>query len=436
MAPDPSGSPEKGVSGVHVVGAGLSGLACALRLSLAGVRVTVYEAAGHAGGRCRSFFDENLGCTIDNGSHMMLGANRATRRYLADGGSEDAVTEIAPAAFPFVDVPSGERWRVAPGPGPIPFWLLDRDRRVAGSALADYFGIARLAFAGPGDTVSDRVGSAGRLYERFWQPLCRAVLNTDASEGSARLLWRMIGDTFLRGEKACRPFFFGKGLSAALVDPVLKTLADKGAAIRFHARLRAIVFDDDRASALAFAGDTVDVGADGAVVLAVPPDVCAALVPECSTPIRSNPILNAHYRLKDPVELPWGMPFLGLTGSEAQWLFARGDSVSVTVSAADRLIDRAGDDLADFLWREIAPVLDRPRDRIPPCRIIKERRATIAQTPAEVARRPKTRTGLRNVLLAGDWTDTGLPATIEGSILSGFRAAEAATGAGGVARAA
>ena len=412
------------MTGVHVIGAGLSGLACALRLSLAGARVTIYEAAGHAGGRCRSFFDENLGCVIDNGSHMMLGANEATRRYLADAGSEDAATEIAPAAFPFVDIPSGEKWRVAPGPGPIPFWLLDRRRRVAGSRLADYFEILRLVRAHAADTVSDRVSTTGRLYDRFWQPLSRAVLNTDASEGSARLLYRMIRETFLRGEKACRPFFFGNGLSAALVDPVLTTLADRDVEIRFHTRLRAIVFDDGRVSALTFGEHGVPVRNDETVVLAVPPDVCGALLPECSAPTRSNPILNAHYLLEEPVELPWGMPFVGLTGTEAQWLFARGPSVSVTVSAANRLIDRSSDDLADFLWTEIASVLRRGPNPVPPCRIIKERRATIAQTPAEIARRPATRTAIGNLLLAGDWTDTGLPATIEGSIKSGFRCAE------------
>ncbi len=421
---------------VHVVGAGLSGLACALKLSQAGARVTVYEAAGHAGGRCRSFFDENLGCTIDNGSHMMLGANEATRSYMADAGSEDAATEIAPAAFPFVDVPSGATWRVAPGSGPIPFWLLDRKRRVAGSGLTDYFEILRLARAKATDTVSDCVNAAGPLYERFWQPLSRAVLNTDASEGSARLLWRMIRETFLRGEKACRPFFFGNGLSAALVDPVLATLADRSVEIRFHTRLRAIGIDDGRVSEMTFGGHGIPVGEDETVVLAVPPDVCGSLLPECNAPTRSNPILNAHYRLEAPVELPWGMPFLGLTGTEAQWLFARGNSVSVTVSAADRLIDRSNDELADFLWAEIASVLGRRPRPIPPCRIIKERRATIAQTPAEIARRPATRTAVGNLLLAGDWIDTGLPATIEGSIRSGFQCAQVVLDECGKARAA
>ena len=424
LVPDPISRSGANLTKVHVVGAGLSGLACALKLSQAGARVTIYEAAGHAGGRCRSFFDENLGCTIDNGSHMMLGANEATRGYLADAGSEDAVTEIAPAAFPFVDVPSGATWRVAPGSGPIPFWLLDRKRRVAGSGLADYFEILRLARAEAADTVSDRVNATGLLYERFWQPLSRAVLNTDASEGSARLLWRMVRETFLRGEKACRPFFFGNGLSAALVDPVLTTLADRGAQIRFHTRLRAIGVDEGRVSELTFGEHGIPVGDDETVVLAVPPDVCGSLLPEFTPPTRSNPILNAHYLLEEPVALPWGMPFLGLTGAEAQWLFVRGNSVSVTVSAADRLIDRSSDALADLLWAEIAPVLGhRPRPA-PPCRIIKERRATIAQTPSEIARRPATRTALGNLLLAGDWIDTGLPATIEGSIRSGFRSAQ------------
>ena len=421
---------------IHVVGAGLAGLACALRLARAGTPVTVYEAAGHAGGRCRSFFDDSLGCVIDNGSHMVLGANRATLGYLADAGASGAMAEISPAAFPFVDVATGESWRIAPGRGPVPFWLLDRERRVAGSGLADYAGIARLAWAAPGDTVSDRVDTRGRLYERFWQPLCRAVLNTDASEGSARLLWTTLRATFLRGERACRPFFFPDGLSAALVDPALQRLAESGVAIRFHARLRAVALEDGRATALDFADGRVAVGEDGFVVLAVPAEACAALLPLARIPRRSSPILNAHYHTDAPVELPWGMPFLGLVGSEAQWLFARGNAVSVTVSAADRLIDRPGPELAGSLWREIAPVLGRTADPLPPWRIVKERRATIAQTPEEVAHRPSARTEIRNVALAGDWTDTGLPATIEGGIRSGFRAAEIASRGAAGARAA
>jgi hypothetical protein len=118
------------------------------------------------------------------------------------------------------------------------------------------------------------------------------------------------------------------------------------------------------------------------------------------------------------------MPFLGLIGCQSQWLFVRGNVISVTISAADALIDRPGWDLANVLWAEVAATLGRNLGRVPPWRIIKERRATFAQTPEEITRRPDARTPLKNVILAGDWTDTGLPATIEGAIRSGRRAAE------------
>ena len=411
---------------VHVIGAGLSGLSCALRVALAGRDVALYEAAGHAGGRCRSFHDESLGCLIDNGSHMMLGANEATRAYLADIGSEEAVTEIAPAVFPFRDVASGQTWRIAPGAGMVPFWLLSSERRVPGATWRDYLSVTRLARADGLATVRDCVGSDGALYDCFWQPLSRAVLNTDASEASARLLWRVIKATFLRGEQACRPYFFHDGLSPALIDPAIATLSAAGAAIRMQARLRGITWRDGRASLLHFAEGPLRIGDDGIVVLAVPPEVCAELLPGTTVPQRSNPIVNAHFRLDRPVELPFGMPFLGLIGTTSQWLFARGNLVSVTVSAAEDLIDRPGWELANILWAEVAGALGRNLGRVPPWRIIKERRATFAQTPDEITRRPATRTPLKNVLLAGDWTDTGLPATIEGSIRSGFHAAQLA----------
>jgi len=95
------------------------------------------------------------------------------------------------------------------------------------------------------------------------------------------------------------------------------------------------------------------------------------------------------------------------------------------VSAADRLMDMAAEELARMLWRDVARAYDVALNPLPAWQIVKERRATFAATPAQVARRPKTHTAHRNLVLAGDWTDTGLPATIEGAIRSGFAAAAA-----------
>jgi uncharacterized protein with NAD-binding domain and iron-sulfur cluster len=120
--------------------------------------------------------------------------------------------------------------------------------------------------------------------------------------------------------------------------------------------------------------------------------------------------------------LPGGAGFLGIIGGTAEWLFARPHVLSVTISAANRLVDREAEALATTVWPEVAAAagLTVP---MPPWRVVKERRATFAATPAQNARRPGPRTALANLILAGDWTATGLPATIEGAIRSGDRAA-------------
>lgn len=411
---------------VHVIGAGLSGLSCALRLGLAGRRVAVYEAAGHAGGRCRSFVDESLGCLIDNGSHMLMGANEATRGFLFDIGSHDALQEVAPAAFPFHDVRSGQSWCVRPNAGPVPFWMWMRGRRVPGTHIRDYLAAFRLARAGPDDTIADCVGAGSPLYETFWQPLSQAVLNTDADEGSARLLWSMVAATFLHGEAACRPLHFHKGLSPGLIDPAVATLKGLDADIRFKARLRRLEWSNGRITGLFFSEGRMALGWDDIVVLAVPPDGCADLWPEVETPTENRAIVNAHFKLPEPVKLPWGTPFLGLIGAESQWIFVRDRVLSVTISAADSHVERPGWQLANMLWAEVAGALGRNVGRVPPWRVIKEKRATFAQTPSQIKRRPGPRTSLVNLFLAGDWTATGLPATIEGSVTSGYRAADCA----------
>jgi hydroxysqualene dehydroxylase len=408
---------------VHIIGAGMAGLSCAVKLVEEGREVAIYETAAHAGGRARSFMDDSLGCMIDNGSHMLMGGCSATREYMSLIGSSRLITEIKPAAYPFLDLATGERWRLRPGAGRIPFWLLSEDRRVPGSTLSDYKDVISLARAGLEDTVADRVNRRGVLYDRLWQPLSRAVLNTDASEGSAQTLWRMMRETMIRGEAASRPMFFHRGLSPALVDPALKKLNDHGVEIRMRARLRGLGWYDYQANALVFSEGRLRVAPEDSVVMAIPPDICADIWPEVAAPTESRAIVNAHFRLDQPIELPWGAPFLGLVNTESQWLFIRDNVLSVTISAADRLVDQPAWELANMLWTEISSVLDRNLGRVPPWRIIKERRATFAQTPAQVTLRPKSQTSLRNLFLAGDWTATGLPATIEGAVTSGFEAA-------------
>ena len=238
------------MSTIHVVGAGLSGLSCAVRAAMAGRHVVLYEAAGHAGGRCRSFVDESLGCLIDNGNHLLMGACESTLAYMADIDARNMIADVSPASYPFIDLSSGERWRIRPSSRFIPTWLFSANRRVPGTRPSDYLAALRLSRALPEDTIADCVGTDGVLYERLWQPLSRAVLNTDAAEGSARLLWRIVRETFMKGEAASRPLYFHKGLSGALIDPAVKTLGGFGAEIRMKARLRGVGWHENKANLL------------------------------------------------------------------------------------------------------------------------------------------------------------------------------------------
>ena len=121
--------------------------------------------------------------------------------------------------------------------------------------------------------------------------------------------------------------------------------------------------------------------------------------------------------------MPGDSAILGVIGGTAQWIFSRGDIASVTVSAAGALAERPAAEIAALIWSDVSRALDYRPAAMPAVRIVKEKRATFAQVPAALPLRPPAETGLRNLFLAGDWTATGLPATIEGAIRSGVTAA-------------
>jgi len=411
------------MSQVHVIGAGMAGLACATRLAAAGRAVTIHEAAGQAGGRCRSYFDEGLGRVIDNGNHLLLSANDAALDYLADIGAADTLTGPDESAFPFLDLRSGDRWTVRPNRGPIPWWIFSPSRRIPGTGPADYLSALSILAADSDETVADRIKTDGPLYEGFWRPLTVAALNATPEEGSAVLMRKVVLESFARGAGRCRPLVVGESLAASLVEPALARLRERGANIQFNDRLRSIELGPERVEALAFPQQRIEIAPGDAVVLAVPPWVAESLLPGLAVPKGSRAIVNGHVLLPEPPRPDRRAPFLGLIGGTVDWLFLRGEVASLTVSAGDALADRPASEIADLFWADTARALDLDPAAEPQIRVIKERRATFAQTPDALPRRPGAETGWSNLYLAGDWTDTGYPATIDGAIRSGYAAA-------------
>ena len=414
---------------IHVVGAGLSGLAAAVRLTQSGREVVLYEATGQAGGRCRSYHDTTIDRRIDNGNHLMFSGNHAAMGYLRAIGAADTLIGPARAEFPFLDLETGESWTLKLNPGHRQWWVLSPHRRIPGTSLLDYLGGLKFLFAGASTTVAQCFDTSRQMYRRFWEPLAVAALNTPAHEGAARLMWPVLRETFGRGEAASRPRHVRDGLSESFIEPALKLLEEQGATVRFNARLKNVTVEDRQVCALDFGArdgggeGPVDLGDDDVVILALPPGIVTGLLPDIQAPLGTRAIVNGHFRLPRKVN-DWTP--MGLIGGTAQWLFVRGDVASVTVSAADDLADQPTEVIAEKIWPEIARALNLGAAPLGPYRIVKEKRATFAQTPDQVAMRPGTHTGFQNLFLAGDWTDTGLPATIEGAIRSGNAAADAA----------
>lgn len=412
---------------VHIVGAGMAGLACAVTLAGLDRRVVVHEAAGRAGGRCRSYHDELLGRLIDNGNHLILGANPALFRYLDTVGARDRLSCADAAMFPFVDLRTGERWTVRPNRGRLPWWIFAPSRRIPGTRWHHYLSGLRLAFAPKSATVQAAMrGIKGPIVDRLLEPLTVAVLNASIEDGAAALLWPVMRLTFGAGEAACRPYFTREGLGPDLVEPGVAYLRTRGMEVRFGARLRSFDITGDAITALDFGNERIALGHDDVVVLAVPPAVAVDLVPGLEAPLETRAIVNAHYLLSQPVALPDNCGLIGVVGGTAQWIFARGNVASVTVSAADALAEQPADEIAAQIWRDVAQALELHNMPMPPNRIVKEKRATFAQVPAMLKLRAPTTTRYGNLLLAGDWTDTGLPATIEGAVRSGQIAARLA----------
>jgi len=405
---------------VHIIGAGVAGLSAALKLSARGEDVVVHEATAFAGGRCRSYHDASVGMVIDNGNHLLLSGNHAALDFLRDIGAADRLIGPQAAEFPFTDLASGESWTLRFNDGRLPLWIFDSRRRVPGTRVLDYLMLARLIRPPPGKTVGEVIGCDGPLYWRLVEPLLLAALNIDPPHGSAKLAAAVIRETLAAGGRACRPLIARDGLSATLIEPALACLQQRGAQVRLEHQLRAIRFGTTRVDALDFGAKTIVLAADDAVILAVPPYAASGLIRGLEVPTEFRAIVNAHFRIAPPAGQP---PILGVINGTVEWIFAFPGRLAVTISAGDRLVDTPREELAKTIWAEVASVTGLPAD-LPPWQIVRERRATFAATPAQDLKRPGAATAWRNLVLAGDWTKTGLPATIEGAIRSGNRAAE------------
>lgn len=401
-------------STIHVVGAGIAGLAAALIAAGNGRRVVLYEAAPQAGGRCRSFYDKRLKTTLDNGNHLVLGANNAVLVYLQKLGTlENCLTGDKPH-YPFIDLATRRFWHFNPP-------------RFKGIPWHEWRYLLRLIRPARHKTVSQCVPDYTALYRMLIEPLTFATLNTHPREASAAML-AMIGRNLVTtGRNAWQSYVPSSSLSAVFIDPALSRIKGLGGSIHYQHPIDRLEMLNDSVTALHSGKKRIILAPGDCAILAVPPNVLKTLLPDTVADFTYSAIINGHFLLPQAGMFRDAMPFLGVINGTVQWIFFYEGRISTTTSAANAgLIGLGEKELAQLLWGDICRALHLDEARLPPYRIIKEKRATYAATPENLTKRPQTTTAFRNLFLAGDFISCGYPATLEAAISSGFTAASIA----------
>ena len=438
------------MSAVIVIGGGFAGLAAGVALAAAGAVPVVLEGRPHLGGRARSFTDGDSGELLDNGQHAMMGCYTHTLAFLERIGTARRVVwqdrlRVAMAH----KLRGGGVIAGAPLPGALHmaggvlgYRLLSCRERL--SALRAGLHILRLHRRGDPRlaerTVAellDELGQSPEAPASFWNPVAVATLNETPERAAAAPFAAVLARAFFGSRRDAQFVLPGTDLSALYVDAARAFIAARGGRVEMHAPVSGLELTERRITAVCLRdGRRLDVAA---CIAAVPPQALATLLPERlrATPalcgldgFGASPIVSVHLWLDRPV---LDETFLGCVGTTTQWLFNRsalqghgedGQRLSAVISAGRAIVDWPVERIADTVVEDLRTVVPAARAAHVRRRVVvKEKHATISNTPAAERRRPPATTAAANLWLAGDWIATGLPPTIESAVMSGHRAA-------------
>lgn len=425
------------VKHIVVIGAGVAGVSAAVKLVEQGCRVTLLEDRTYIGGRARSFVDEHTGDVIDNGQHLLMGCYHSFLYVLRQLGTDHHLEWQPSLRVKFAEAQGTDQVNNPPD-------VLDASRFPG--KLGVFVGIMRLHHL----TLSDKIRAAylmvllqlgakpkptetcldflsrhrqsANLVRRLWEPIILATLNAPIAAAAAVLFTEVMRRAFMGTRTDSTLIIPRVGLSE-LFSPLQEFLESRGSVVRTHCRVEELCVKDGRVFAVRTPDETI---ACDEVVSALPPRGLQKLMPQLvpDSALVPSAIISVYLWF----ERAWlADDFCAVIGTTIQWVFARPNGcVTVTISAASTVAQGSISEIVAHCLEELGSVF--PDARHNPCvhsQVIKEKFATTLFTPQAHAERPPARTHIPNLFIAGDWTQTHLPATMEGAAWSGIEAAEA-----------
>jgi squalene-associated FAD-dependent desaturase len=444
---------------VAIIGGGFAGLAAGVELAGRGFAVSLFEARPRLGGRAYSFRDEETGEVIDNGQHALMGCYHDTLAFLDRIGAAHKLARQRTLCVHMVHAERGAgaiACATLPSPlhllsGILRYPLLTRSERLR--ALLGGLQVMGMRRRRDPRLAEWTVGHLLAVLRQspnarasFWNPVAVATLNQSPERAAAAPFAEVLARAFFRSHADSQFVLPKVGLSELYTDDARRYIEARGGRVELKSPVAEVGVIGGRVTALRLR-DGARVEAD-ACISAVPPKALAALLPHTFRSggglpaldilawdaFETSPIVSVHLWFDRPV---LRHPFVGLIGTTTQWLFNRslltGDGaggggrqcLSAVISAGRDLVDRPTAEIVTTVLADLRTMLPAARAaRVLQSIVVKEKQATISTTPAAERLRPAAATPIANFFLAGDWTSTGLPPTIESAVYSGRRAAE------------
>ncbi len=416
-----------------VIGGGIAGLSSAAYLTKQNIKVTLLESSPKLGGRAYSFTEQISNDVVDNGQHILMGCYYDTLNFLKLIGAKENFIYQKSLQINFL-TQAGKLVRLKSFTSLYPFNLLFALLNLKSITFRERLSLLKFVIKLPfishqklsGKNVRDWLKEEKQgddTIKSFWEIIAVGALNTNIDKASAFMFREILMKIFFNGNFASTIILPKYGLSDAYVKNAKEYIGSNGGNIKLSSSVKEFIISDDKIVGIKTA-DEVYKDFDY-VISAIPFSAFNNIYPELflgeKIEFEYSSILNIHIWLKNN---PMKEQFYGLIDSPVHWIFNKGDHINLVISDADYLIDKPAEEIYKMCVGELIKYTKLKESDFSHYKVLKEKRATFIPSNKINYIRPSSNTKIANLFLAGDWTDTGLPSTIESAVKSGRVAVE------------